>query len=66
MKNVPDYRGVFLRGLGGNSAALGELQNYALVEHVHEITMPASHGKPGKVVFPGLVMVMYGLIIKLN
>ena len=47
MKNVPDYRGMFLRGLGGNSADLGELQNYALIEHTHEITMPASHGKSG-------------------
>ena len=25
MHNTPDYRGVFFRGLGGNSAALGEL-----------------------------------------
>ena len=30
MHNVPDYRGVFLRGLGGNSAALGVLQNDAI------------------------------------
>lgn len=30
MKNVPDYRGVFLRGLGGNSASLGELQGDAI------------------------------------
>ena len=30
MHNVPDYRGVFLRGLGGNSAALGILQNDAI------------------------------------
>lgn len=30
MKNVPDYRGIFLRGLGGNSAALGELQSDAI------------------------------------
>ena len=29
MHNTPDYRGVFLRGLGGNSAALGELQGDA-------------------------------------
>ena len=29
MHNVPDYRGVFLRGLGGNSDALGELQGDA-------------------------------------
>ena len=27
MKNVPDYRGFFLRGLGGNSASLNELQS---------------------------------------
>ena len=30
MKNVPDYRGVFLRGLGGNSTSLGELQGDAI------------------------------------
>ena len=30
MKNVPDYRGVFLRGLGGNSFGLGELQGDAI------------------------------------
>jgi len=29
MHNTPDYRGVFLRGLGGNSDALGELQGDA-------------------------------------
>ena len=29
MHNVPDYRGVFLRGLGGNSATLGVLQGDA-------------------------------------
>ena len=30
MHNTPDYRGVFLRGLGGNSTSLGELQNDAI------------------------------------
>ena len=30
MKNVPDYRGIFLRGLGGNSASLGILQGDAI------------------------------------
>ena len=30
MHNTPDYRGVFLRGLGGNSASLGELQGDAI------------------------------------
>ena len=30
MHNVPDYRGVFLRGLGGNSTSLGELQGDAI------------------------------------
>lgn len=29
MHNTPDYRGIFLRGLGGNSANLGELQSDA-------------------------------------
>ena len=30
MHNTPDYRGIFLRGLGGNSADLGELQGDAI------------------------------------
>ena len=30
MHNVPDYRGVFLRGLGGNSASLGVTQGDAI------------------------------------
>ena len=30
MHNTPDYRGVFLRGLGGNSATLGVLQGDAI------------------------------------
>ena len=30
MHNTPDYRGIFLRGLGGNSAALGVLQGDAI------------------------------------
>ena len=30
MHNTPDYRGIFLRGLGGNSATLGELQGDAI------------------------------------
>ena len=30
MRNVPDYRGMFLRGLGGNSAALGVYQGDAI------------------------------------
>ena len=30
MHNTPDYRGVFLRGLGGNSASLGVTQGDAI------------------------------------
>ena len=30
MHNTPDYRGIFLRGLGGNSFGLGELQTDAI------------------------------------
>ena len=30
MHNVPDYRGMFLRGLGGNSANLGIFQGDAI------------------------------------
>ena len=32
---VPDLRGLFLRGLGGNSAALGEYQHYEIQAHHH-------------------------------
>lgn len=34
---VPDYRGVFLRGLGGNSASLGEYQGDAVGKHSHKV-----------------------------
>ena len=39
MHNVPDYRGVFLRGLGGNSASLGELQGDAIRNITGEINV---------------------------
>ena len=34
---VPDLRGLFLRGLGGNSAALGVVQNDMVGPHKHHI-----------------------------
>ena len=37
MHNVPDYRGMFLRGLGGNSAALGTLQEFPKVKDTTSI-----------------------------
>ena len=39
MHNTPDYRGVFLRGLGGNSASLGELQGDAIRNITGEINV---------------------------
>ena len=39
MHNTPDYRGIFLRGLGGNSANLGELQKRMLQEIFQEVFM---------------------------
>lgn len=35
---LPDYRGLFLRTLGGNSAALGAFQGEALAAHAHGAT----------------------------
>ena len=40
MHNVPDYRGMFLRGLGGNSANLGILQGDAIRNIVGQIGGP--------------------------
>ena len=35
--NVPDLRGLFLRGHGGNSAALGAKQMQSLSGHMHGV-----------------------------
>ena len=32
---VPDYRGLFLRGTGGNAAPLGQYQKDSIVDHFH-------------------------------
>lgn len=40
MHNTPNYRGVFLRGLGGNSASLGILQGDAIYNIVGQIVGP--------------------------
>ena len=42
---VPDYRGLFLRGVGGNSAALGILQEDEIKSHSHTI--------PRRMILPG-------------
>ena len=42
---VPDYRGLFLRGVGGNSAALGLLQEDEIKSHSHKI--------PRRMILPG-------------
>lgn len=39
MHNTPDYRGIFLRGLGGNSAELGVLQEDAIRNITGEINI---------------------------
>ena len=43
---VPDYRGLFLRGLGGNSAALGVTQGDAFASHTH-YSYGTRHGRYG-------------------
>jgi microcystin-dependent protein len=46
--NVPDYRGKFLRGLGGNSAAdFYTAQAEGLPDHTHSYTANTSHGSSG-------------------
>ena len=46
MHNVPDYRGMFLRGLGGNSATLGELQGDAIRNIVGSLPVNDNVGFP--------------------
>lgn len=41
--SVPDYRGLFLRGVGGNSAALGLLQQDEIKSHSHGIPARVQH-----------------------
>ena len=46
--NVPDYRGKFLRGLGGNSAAdIYTAQAEGLPDHDHSHTTYSTHGSSG-------------------
>lgn len=40
---VPDYRGIFLRGVGGNAAPLGILQQDELKSHSHSIPARTQH-----------------------
>ena len=42
--NVPDLRGVFLRGKGGLSAELGILQNHMVGEHDHIVSIRNGDG----------------------
>ena len=44
MHNVPDYRGMFLRGLGGNSASLGVTQGDAIRNIIGTSGYFYSHG----------------------
>lgn len=41
---MPDLRGLFLRGLGGNSAGLRMVQQYEIQSHNHRVL---SQGNPG-------------------
>ena len=50
---VPDLRGLFLRGLGGNSAALMVQQDMMIQSHRHRITYPAATNYNGGPGFPG-------------
>ena len=46
MHNTPDYRGVFLRGLGGNSASLGVTQGDAIRNIVGSLPVNDNVGFP--------------------
>ena len=46
MHNVPDYRGMFLRGLGGNSASLGVTQGDAIRNIVGSLPVNDNVGFP--------------------
>ena len=46
MHNTPDYRGVFLRGLGGKSAHLGILQGDAIRNIIGEVYGSVEEGSP--------------------
>ena len=46
MHNTPDYRGMFLRGLGGNSADLGILQGDAIRNIIGEVYGSVEEGSP--------------------
>lgn len=52
--NLPDLRGMFVRGTGGNAAALGVQQGDALQSHRHEIQLLYQDGTSYSSVFtPG-------------
>jgi microcystin-dependent protein len=36
---VPDLRGLFIRGLGGNAASIGVIQQDALIDHIHTFSV---------------------------
>lgn len=41
--NLPDYRGVFLRGVGGNAASIGILQSDEIKSHTHAMQNAGIH-----------------------
>ena len=50
---VPDLRGLFLRGLGGNSDKLLKFQDMMIQSHKHRIPYPAATSYNGGPGFPG-------------
>jgi microcystin-dependent protein len=44
--NLPDLRGRFVRGFGGNSGALGELQEQSMASHNHTATFSGNSLPP--------------------
>ena len=71
MHNVPDYRGMFLRGLGGNSANLGIFQGDAIRNIVGQIggpglgriTIQGDHRPQLYIILLLLIMVFYVCIL---
>ena len=57
---VPDYRGLFLRGLGGKSAALGVQQGDTVKSHRHSIEVGTDESDYGPRVRGGVTLPLSG------
>ena len=51
---LPDYRGLFLRGVGGNSGLIGQFQKHALSSEEFTLSMGMSVGFAGSSNFSGI------------